>query len=154
MTQLNLILWLVYSFSFYFFWENTWNQMLVFESVLNNFDTYTPHNMIYLCAIVTCCIWPCLCYPMKGSCDTDNTYTGYKTFSLLPNKRCTSSNWYSLDTHRPLSMRGTWKDSTACFCRTTNRMGLSKPCDNTSTDTRTPSVWNPKIRTVLDKILA
>ncbi len=47
------------------------------------------------------------------------------------------------DTYRPLSMRGIWKDSTACFCRTTNRMGLSKPCDDTSTDTRTPSVWNP-----------
>lgn len=48
------------------------------------------------------------------------------------------------DTYRPLSMRGTWKDSTACFCRTTNKVGLSNPCDNTSTDTRTPSIWNPK----------
>lgn len=38
-------------------------------------------------------------------------------------------------------MRGIWKESTACFCRTTNRMGLSKPWENTSTDTRTPSVW-------------
>lgn len=41
-------------------------------------------------------------------------------------------------------MRGTWKDSTACFCRTANRTGLSKPCDNTSTVTRTPSVWEKK----------
>lgn len=46
------------------------------------------------------------------------------------------------DTYRPLSMRGTWNDSTACFCRITNRIGLSKPRDNTSTVTRTPSVYN------------
>lgn len=42
-------------------------------------------------------------------------------------------------THSPRRMSGTWKDTTASFCRTTKSTGASFCADGTLTDTRTPS---------------
>lgn len=52
----------------------------------------------------------------------------------------------AISTHRPRRMRGTWKERTACFWRTTNRIGLFAVSESSSTDTRTPSVWENRER--------